>query len=198
MIRQIATALPSFNHITEIARINAASKFGKKDSNMTVPLSSLNRSTSRPNLSSSLKNQIVPRVPSSCFPFQYCGEVGHWSPACPIKAKANEAKIKARHQKASVAGIGVVSTLEGSEAFLESGATHLVVGHLSFFTLLTPTNMTLSFASSESFKVDAIGTIELPTSNGIICLTNVLYCPNIPDVICSLGHLLKECFLVSF
>ncbi|MBW0542207.1 hypothetical protein O181_081922 [Austropuccinia psidii MF-1] len=32
MIRQIATASPSFDHSTEVAKINAASKFGRKES----------------------------------------------------------------------------------------------------------------------------------------------------------------------
>ncbi|MBW0563135.1 hypothetical protein O181_102850 [Austropuccinia psidii MF-1] len=149
-------------------------------------------------LPSSQNNQVDPTVPSSCFPWHYCGEVGHWSPNCPVKAKVNEAWTKARRQKANVAGIGVVPTLEASEALLDSGATHSVVGHLSLFTSLMSTNMTLSVASSKSFKVDAIGTIELSTSSGILRLHNVLYCCNIPGVILSLGHLLKECFLVSF
>ncbi|MBW0502546.1 hypothetical protein O181_042261 [Austropuccinia psidii MF-1] len=198
MIRQISTASPSFNHSTEIARINAASKFGRRDHNLNVALPTHNKNTSRFPIASSSRNQETSRIPSSRFPCHYCGEVGHWSPTCPVKAKANEAKIKAQHKKASVAGIGVVPTLEGGEALLDSGATHSVVGHLSLFTSITPTNMTLSVALSESFKVDAIGTIAISTSNGTICLNNVLYCRNIPGVILSLGHLITENFLVSF
>ncbi|MBW0565413.1 hypothetical protein O181_105128 [Austropuccinia psidii MF-1] len=178
--------------------MNAASKFGKKDYNSAITLPPSNKNTSHLPVSSSSRNKVLSKVPSSCFPCHYCGEVGHWCPTCPVKTKASEARIKAQHQKANIAGIGVVSTLEGSEALLDSGATHSVVGHLSLFTSLTSTDMTLSVASSESFKVNAIGTIELPTSNGIICLNNVLYCCNIPGVILSVGHLLKEHFLVSF
>ncbi|MBW0478885.1 hypothetical protein O181_018600 [Austropuccinia psidii MF-1] len=198
MIQQIATASPSFDHTTEIARVNSATKFGRRDSSSNHNMPAANKNIPKHPLPSSPNSQADPRVPSSCFPCHYCGEVGHWSPNCPVKAKANEARTKARRQKASVAGIGVVPTLEASEALLDSGATHLVVGHLSLFTSLMSTNMTLSVASSESFRVDAIGTIELSTSSGILWLHNVLYCCNIPGVILSLGHLLKERFLVSF
>ncbi|MBW0510631.1 hypothetical protein O181_050346, partial [Austropuccinia psidii MF-1] len=45
---------------------------------------------------------------------------------------------------------------------------------------------------------NAIGTIELHTSYGLLRLNNVLYCRNIPGVILSLGHLLKENFSVFF
>ncbi|MBW0542700.1 hypothetical protein O181_082415, partial [Austropuccinia psidii MF-1] len=168
MIRQIATASPSFDHSTEVARLNAASKFAS------------------------------PKVPSSRFPCHYCGEVGHWTPNCPIKAKANEARTKAKHQRPNITGMGVVSTLEAGEALIDSGATHSVVGNLSLFTSLAPIDMTLSVASSESFEVDAIGTILLHTSGGPLRLNNVLYCRHIPGVILSLGHLLKECFSISF
>ncbi|MBW0538726.1 hypothetical protein O181_078441 [Austropuccinia psidii MF-1] len=198
MIRQIATASPSFDHSTEIARINAASRFGRRDLPSNHNMSTTNKNVQKPPLPSYQNSQADSRVPSSCFPCHYCGEVGHWSPNCPVKAKANEARTKARHQKAKVAGIGVVPTLEASEALLDSGATHSVVGHLLLFTSLMSTNMTLSVASSESFRVNAIGTIELSTSGGVLRLHNVLYCRNIPWVILSLGHLLKERFLVSF
>ncbi|MBW0572637.1 hypothetical protein O181_112352 [Austropuccinia psidii MF-1] len=171
IIQKITTASPSFEHSTEIAK---------------------------PHLPSSLNSQETPKVPSSPFPCHYCGEVGHWSPNCPIKAKVNEARNKAPNQKAHVSGIGVVPTLEASEALLDSGAMHSVVGHLLLFTSLMLTNMTQSVASSKSFKVDAIGTIALPTSNGILQLNNVLYCCNIHGIVLYLGHLLKEHFLVSF
>ncbi|MBW0490659.1 hypothetical protein O181_030374 [Austropuccinia psidii MF-1] len=172
MIRQIATASPSLDHSTEIARINVASKFG--------------------NTRTSVK------VPSSRFPCHYCGEVGHWSPNCPVKAKANDARNKAPHQQANVAGIGIVSALEGGNALLDSGATHSVVGNILLFTSLTPTDMTLSVASSKSYKVDAIGTIVLNTPTGKLEINNVLYCRSIPGVIISLGHLLKERFSIYF
>ncbi|MBW0506242.1 hypothetical protein O181_045957 [Austropuccinia psidii MF-1] len=198
MIRQIATASPSFDHSTEIARINASSKFGKKESYNNHHSHVQNKFNNRPNVSSSSNHQATSRVPSSRFPCHYCGEVGHWSPNCPVKARANEARTKARHQKANVAGIGVVPTLEAGEALIDSGATHSVVGNPLLFTSLTSTNMTLSVASSESFKVNAIGTIILYTPCGLLRLNNVLYCPHISGVILSLGHLLKEHFSVLF
>ncbi|MBW0510836.1 hypothetical protein O181_050551, partial [Austropuccinia psidii MF-1] len=198
MIRQIATASPSFDHSTEVAKINAASKFGRKESYPYQSQPTLNKNNHRLTVSSSLNRQASPKVPSSRFPCHYCGKVGHWSPSCPIKAKANEARTKARQQRPNVAGMGVVSTLEAGEALIDSGATHLVVGNLSLFTSLTSINMSLSVASSDSFKLDAIGTILLNTPNGILQLNNVLYCRHIPGVILSLGHLLEEFVSLSF
>ncbi|MBW0497167.1 hypothetical protein O181_036882 [Austropuccinia psidii MF-1] len=124
MIRQIATASPSFDHSTEIARINAASRFGTKESHplQTKPLPGKHNHGN--SVQSTSTHQTGSKVPSSHFPCHYCGEVGHWSPSCPVKAKA-------RHLRVNVSGIGVVPTLEGNKALLDSGATHLVVGILS-------------------------------------------------------------------
>ncbi|MBW0482571.1 hypothetical protein O181_022286 [Austropuccinia psidii MF-1] len=94
--------------------------------------------------------------------------------------------------------MGVVPILEADEAFLDSGATHSVVGNLSLFTSWKRANMSLFVASLESFKVEAIGSIALDTPYGILRLRNVLYCNDIPGVILSLGHLLQENFSVSF
>ncbi|MBW0505049.1 hypothetical protein O181_044764 [Austropuccinia psidii MF-1] len=168
MIRKIATASPSFDHSTETAKLTSALRFGKKDSYSAHSLPIPNKNIPAPHLPSSSNSQAGPKVPISRFPCHYCGEVGHWSPNCPIKAKENEARNKAQHQKARIAGIGVVPNLEASEALMDSGAMHLVVGHLLLFTSLMSTNMTLSVTSSKSFKVDAIGTIALPTSNGLL------------------------------
>ncbi|MBW0501193.1 hypothetical protein O181_040908 [Austropuccinia psidii MF-1] len=159
---QISTALPTFDHRTEVAKINAASRFGRKESHPAHNSNILNKNFHRPPMLSSS------RVASSSFPCHYCSEVGHWSPNCPIKAKANEATTKARHKRANVAGIGVVSTLEASEALLDSGATHSVVGNILLFTSLTSTDMTLSVASSKSFQVNAIGTVGFYTSCGLL------------------------------
>ncbi|MBW0541337.1 hypothetical protein O181_081052 [Austropuccinia psidii MF-1] len=137
-------------------------------------------------MSSSSNRQATSKVPSFCFPCHYCGEVGHWSPNCPVKAKANEAKTKARHHWSNVAGIGVVSTLEAGEALIDLEATHLVVCNLSLFTSLASIDMTLSVASSKSFKVDAIGTILLRTPKGLLQLNNVLYFRHILDIFCLL------------
>ncbi|MBW0493487.1 hypothetical protein O181_033202 [Austropuccinia psidii MF-1] len=78
---------------------------------------------------------IISKVPSSCFPCHYCGEVGHWTPACPVKLKANEARNKARQQKVNAAGIGVVSTLEGSDTLIDSRATHSVKGIIHVYSM---------------------------------------------------------------
>ncbi|MBW0513844.1 hypothetical protein O181_053559 [Austropuccinia psidii MF-1] len=58
--------------------------------------------------------------------------------------------------------------------------------------------MKLSVASSELFKVNAIGSIALNTPYGSLKLNNVLYCGDIPGVILSLGHLLQENFSIRF
>ncbi|MBW0478944.1 hypothetical protein O181_018659 [Austropuccinia psidii MF-1] len=94
--------------------------------------------------------------------------------------------------------MGVVPILENDEALINSGATHSVVGNLLLFTSWEPTDMRLSVASSESFKVNATGSIALKTPYGLFQLNNVLYCSDIPGVILSLGHLLRENFSVFF
>ncbi|MBW0491792.1 hypothetical protein O181_031507 [Austropuccinia psidii MF-1] len=64
------------------------------------------------------KKWLTSRNP--CF---YCGGTGHWAPNCPIKLKAEEARLK--HGKIpSVASLGVIPSLESNEALLDSGATH--------------------------------------------------------------------------
>ncbi|MBW0548615.1 hypothetical protein O181_088330 [Austropuccinia psidii MF-1] len=198
MIRQILTASPSFDHSNEIARINAASKFGRKEPFSPTNQRSPNTHCPGNPRTASSSRQFDTRTPSSCFPCHYCGEAGHWSPNCLIKAKANEIKSRAVHRPVNVAGMGVVPSLENNEALLDLGATHPVVGNISLFTSLKPTDMTLSVASSESFKVNAIGTIVLHTSYGTMRINNVLYCNNIPGVILSIGHLLNEGFSIYF
>ncbi|MBW0577525.1 hypothetical protein O181_117240 [Austropuccinia psidii MF-1] len=195
MIWQIAMASPSLDHSTEIAGINSTSRCSRRESHSTPNDSVSNK---KPTITTSGNPQANVKVPSSRFPCHYCGEVRHWLPKCPIKAKAIGTSNKAQHQRVDVAGIGVLLALEGGEALLYSGATHLVVGNLLLFTSLTSTNMTLSVASSKSYKVDAIGTIVLNTSSVTFRLHNVLYCHSIPGVILSLGNLLKEHFSIYF
>ncbi|MBW0532077.1 hypothetical protein O181_071792 [Austropuccinia psidii MF-1] len=84
-----------------------------------------------------------------CF---YCGGIGHWSPNCPIKAKAEQVGSK-RENQSSIASIGVVPALENGEALLDSGATHSV----------------------QCFNVEGVGTVRLKTPHRVITLTNVLY-----------------------
>ncbi|MBW0549491.1 hypothetical protein O181_089206, partial [Austropuccinia psidii MF-1] len=131
-------------------------------------------------------------------PCHYCGEVGHWSPDCPTKAKAANARNRSRQSSATIASMGIVPTLEEDDALLDSGATHLVVGNISLFTSLKSTDMVLSIASSHLFKVNGIGKIQLNTPNGTIKINNVLYCKHISGTISSLGHLLNEGFKVNF
>ncbi|MBW0478943.1 hypothetical protein O181_018658 [Austropuccinia psidii MF-1] len=75
MIRQIATVSPNFDHSTEIARLNAASKFGTRNKLHD------NNPNRLPSASFRKKEE---KIPSSKYPCHYCGEVGHWSPTCPI------------------------------------------------------------------------------------------------------------------
>ncbi|MBW0540439.1 hypothetical protein O181_080154 [Austropuccinia psidii MF-1] len=198
MIRQISTASPSFDHSTEVARVNAASKFARRENlNFAIHHSS-NRPAPRNLKIPSSTNQNESRMPNSQFPCHYCGEIGHWSPNCPIKAKAVGMRSKAQRQSVNVASMGVVPLLESNEALLDSGATHSVVGDLSLFTSLNTTDMVLSVASSESFKVDGVGTIVLNTPYGSLQLNNVLYCCHIPGVLLSLGHLLNKGLSILF
>ncbi|MBW0541652.1 hypothetical protein O181_081367 [Austropuccinia psidii MF-1] len=169
MIRQISTASPSFDHSTEIARVNAALNFGKKDQHHTFNHHVANRNTPISNKLPSSSRNTESRMPNSKFPCYYCGEAGHWSPNCPIKAKA-------QCQPANIASMGVVPLLEDHDAFLDSGARHLVVGNVSLFTSLQPTDMILSVALSESFEVYGIGNIVLKTLHCSFQLNNVLYC----------------------
>ncbi|MBW0467755.1 hypothetical protein O181_007470 [Austropuccinia psidii MF-1] len=72
--------------------------------------------------------------------------VVHWSPNFPVKAKAKKICFK-QENHSSIVSIGVVPSLENGEALLDSGTTHSVVGDISLFTHLSPTNMSLSVAS---------------------------------------------------
>ncbi|MBW0494317.1 hypothetical protein O181_034032 [Austropuccinia psidii MF-1] len=196
MILQIATASSNFDHSTEIAQINAASKFGTRNkSNDNAYKDNENHPNWLPSTSYCKKET---RMLSSQYPCHYCGEVGHWSPTCPIWVKVNDVKNKSRRQQVNVAGMGVVPTLDNDEALIDSGATHSVVGNLSLFTSWEQTDMRLSVTSLESFKVNAIGSISLSTPYGPLQLDNVLYFGDIPGVIFSLGHLLEEILLISF
>ncbi|MBW0537603.1 hypothetical protein O181_077318 [Austropuccinia psidii MF-1] len=92
MIRQINTASPSFDHSTEIARINAASRFGQKnvDPNFNTNKQYASHRRSFPPRPQSYTKR--PRNYNANNPCHYCGEVGHWSPECPTKAKATNAR----------------------------------------------------------------------------------------------------------
>ncbi|MBW0583484.1 hypothetical protein O181_123199 [Austropuccinia psidii MF-1] len=118
-----------------------------------------------------------------CF---YCGGSGHWAPNCPVKLKAGQA-CRQQLGNPSVAQVGVVPTLENGEGLLDSGATHSVLGNISLFTQLLPANILLTVASQHCFNVDNIRTIQLNTSNGVLNLSNVLYCKAILGIVLSMG-----------
>ncbi|MBW0517033.1 hypothetical protein O181_056748 [Austropuccinia psidii MF-1] len=198
MIRQINTALPSFDHSTEIARINAASRFGKKNISHNPGENRQYASHNRPMPTKSQSHVKKARNYNANNPCHYCGEVGHWSPECPIKARATNARNWYHQPTATLASMGIVPTLEGDDALLDLGAKHLVVGNISLFTSLKPTDMVLSVASSHSFQVNGIGEIKLRTTEGFLTVKNVLYCKHILGTILLLGHLLNENFEVHF
>ncbi|MBW0538221.1 hypothetical protein O181_077936, partial [Austropuccinia psidii MF-1] len=86
MIRQINTASPSFDHSTNLARINASFPGHKpKQDNMKSRSSSEPRRPTADNDQTGKKKKTYD--PSR--PCYYCGEMGHWTPTCPVKIKAN-------------------------------------------------------------------------------------------------------------
>ncbi|MBW0539132.1 hypothetical protein O181_078847 [Austropuccinia psidii MF-1] len=126
MIRQISTASPSFDHSTEIARVNAASKFGKKDQHLNLNQRFKNRNNTKGNKVHASNWQSGSGDFNPDLPCHYCGKTGHWSPECPIKAKAIDMRGKMQRRQINIAGMGVVPSLEDHEALLDSGATHSV------------------------------------------------------------------------
>ncbi|MBW0538816.1 hypothetical protein O181_078531 [Austropuccinia psidii MF-1] len=136
---------------------------------------------------------LTPQNP--CFD---CGEVGHWAPDCLARIKAANARASSSKQKATVASMGAVPILENNEALLDSGATHLVTNNLSLFTNIRRTNMNLSVASSQQFRIDTVGDIQLNTFHGPLIIQDVLFCNNIPGVVLSVGQLISQGILVRF
>ncbi|MBW0535338.1 hypothetical protein O181_075053 [Austropuccinia psidii MF-1] len=132
---------------------------------------------------------LTPQHP--CF---YCGEAGHWAPDCPARLKAAKARAStsSTQKQSNIASIGVVPLLENNEAFLDSGATHSVVGDISLFANVTPTDMKISVASSHQFNVDAIGNVPLNTAYGEILVKDVLYCKAIKRIVLSIGQLISQ------
>ncbi|MBW0540302.1 hypothetical protein O181_080017 [Austropuccinia psidii MF-1] len=97
-IWKISTASPSFDHSTELVQINAASRFGTRhpenaNSQRQLPVNNPNNRNPQ-----SQPHKSTTKTPSSRYPCHYCGEVGHWSPNCLIRAKANEARSKSRQK----------------------------------------------------------------------------------------------------
>ncbi|MBW0506565.1 hypothetical protein O181_046280 [Austropuccinia psidii MF-1] len=124
--------------------------------------------TASPNFDHSTEIAKENRLLSSRYPCHYCGKIGHWSPDFPVRLRENDLKNRTCRQQVNVAGLGVVLTLENGEALINSGATHSVIGDLSLFTSWGQNDMRLSVALSESFKVNAIGSIALRTPYGLL------------------------------
>ncbi|MBW0462672.1 hypothetical protein O181_002387 [Austropuccinia psidii MF-1] len=85
--------------------------------------------------------------------------------------------------------------LEILEALLNSGATHSVVGNVSLFTHIVPTNMSLSVASNQKLPVVGIGQIRLKMKKGFLTINNVLYCKEILGII---GQMIGQLIGVTF
>ena len=73
-------------------------------------------------------------------------------------------------------------------ALLDSGATDSVSNGVSLFTCMRPTCMNLIVASTDWLPVRSVGDVEIPTPEGALQISNVLYCPNIKGTIISIGQ----------
>ncbi|MBW0524975.1 hypothetical protein O181_064690 [Austropuccinia psidii MF-1] len=174
IIRQLASD-QSNQEDQQISGINAKERPFPKKGKDKEKIPSRNKSRGQGNTSTTKewqKQWLTPDNP--CF---YCLRVGHWAHECKLRARAQDFRNK--HQKsndgATVAAIGSIPLLENSEAMPDSGATHSVVGDVSLFTRLSPTNMTLTVASRDKFHVGAIRDIVLNTRNGPLLIKDVLY-----------------------
>ncbi|MBW0533602.1 hypothetical protein O181_073317 [Austropuccinia psidii MF-1] len=87
---------------------------------------------------------------------------------------------------------------ENTEALLDSGATHSVVGNISLLDNLWPANINLSVASSHQFHVEGIGELRLNTPSGLLHIWDVLYCKVIDGIILSIGQMISQGIHVSF
>ncbi|MBW0542359.1 hypothetical protein O181_082074 [Austropuccinia psidii MF-1] len=139
------------------------------------------------------KKWLTPRHP--CF---HCGESGHWVPDCPARKRGVAACAQSSQRSASVAAIGVIPMFEKTEALLDSGATHLVVGDISLFVNIRPANMNLSVASSHRFSVEGIGELRLETPSGRLYIKDVLYCKAITGIVLSIGQMISQQIVVTF
>ncbi|MBW0478111.1 hypothetical protein O181_017826 [Austropuccinia psidii MF-1] len=185
----INTASPSFNHSTNLARINTSFPGKKPEKDGEKPRITL---TSHDDAGKK-KKTFNPSRP--CY---YCRELGHWTSTCPIKIKANNKRNQFKECAANVAGFDATPSIETIEALLDSGATHSVVGNISLFTYLLTTNMTLSVASNDKFTIVGIGRINLNIGNSFLEVDDVLYCKDIPGIILSIGKLIAQSIDVRF
>jgi hypothetical protein len=68
-------------------------------------------------------------------------------------------------------------------ALLDSGNTDSVTNDTSLFVSLQPTSMNLIVASTDWFPVKQMEDVILPTLQGPLRVSDVLYCPNIKGTI---------------
>ncbi|MBW0535974.1 hypothetical protein O181_075689 [Austropuccinia psidii MF-1] len=190
---QITTLAPESSSAIQLSRLESSKRenFCPKQKST----SSRHPNSPRPSMTAQSIDQKSPdwkkKWLTSRNPCFYCGGTGHWAPNFPIKLKAEEAQSK--HGKIpSVSSLGVIPSLESNEALLDSGATHSVVGDVSLFTHISPTNLLISVASRHRFIAEGIGTVRLNTPNGTLQLNNVLYCKAIPGIVISLGRLFHD------
>ncbi|MBW0569191.1 hypothetical protein O181_108906 [Austropuccinia psidii MF-1] len=194
MILQIKTALQSFDHSKNVARINASfrghnkQKDGNKGQSTSAP---------RPRRSANSAKKEVKDfdLTKACF---YCGELGHWVPNCQVQMKALKICAQNTPSNASVASYNAGPSLESLEALLDSRATHSVVGNISLFTNMIQADMTLSVASNKKCQVAGIRQIRLKIGKGILTINNVLYCKAIPGIILSIGQIIDQLIKITF
>ncbi|MBW0466220.1 hypothetical protein O181_005935 [Austropuccinia psidii MF-1] len=141
MIQQINTASPSFDYSMSRAHMNASFPEKKPKQDDMKP-----RSTSKPRKTSTSnekigkkKNTFNPSRPCYCF-----RELVHWTQTCLVKIRENNAMFQFKKCAADVAGFNSTLSIEYIKEFLNSGASHSLVGDISLLTSLSPTNMNLS------------------------------------------------------
>ncbi|MBW0490169.1 hypothetical protein O181_029884 [Austropuccinia psidii MF-1] len=194
MIRQIVSASPSFDHSTDVARINASFPgHNTKDDRKKHRSTSAPRPPNQGNKPKKESKTFDPTRP--CF---YCGELGHWVPNCPVKEKAMKLRTHPTENRTSIASLDTGPSIESLEALLDSGATHSVVGDLSLFSDIKPANMSLSVASKQKLPVVGIGQIRLKIGGSTLIIKHVLYCKGIPGIILSIGQMLTQQIKVEF
>ncbi|KNZ44114.1 uncharacterized protein VP01_94g1 [Puccinia sorghi] len=150
-------------------------------------------------------------------PCRYCWEWGHWVSDCQLKkarklplGDPRRFNLNARLKKSAnchpallnAAGPSTTGRATGNSAnvvavqghpgngdhvLLDSGATDSVSNDFSLFKSLSLTSVSLIVASTDRFPVKQVGVIELKTAEGILRVSDVLYCPNIKGTIISLG-----------
>ncbi|MBW0570276.1 hypothetical protein O181_109991 [Austropuccinia psidii MF-1] len=131
MIQQNNISSPSFDYSTNLAWMNDSfpGQNPKRDSMKS-------RSASEPQNTMPSSNQTAKKKkiydPSS--PCYYCGELGYWTPTCPVKITANDARLKIKEHSDNAESFDTTPLIEYLEESLDSGATHSVVGNPSFFT----------------------------------------------------------------